>query len=168
MTIVTNHIDEILIKEKRIEKGSYREYALNYYTTKDYYDFIFKKYPGLSPPLYPYPRQVLNVGEEVNKYTKLLESAIEKLNYNKECLEYLINLDAKTYEEINLENNLGISKKLMKEYQEQLNSVKTLLEEQAGTLETEKKERYLKEEILLQQAINKQQEEIDKIYKNYN
>ncbi|PKY17030.1 hypothetical protein RhiirB3_429550 [Rhizophagus irregularis] len=67
-------------------------------------------------------------------YSKLLESEIEKLNYNKE----------------------------LKELQEQLNFVRTFLEEQVGTLEAEKKEHHLKEEI---QAINKQQEEI---YKSYN
>jgi hypothetical protein len=42
-----------------------------------------------------------------------------------------------------------------------------LLEEKAEMLTAEEKERYLEEEILLQQAISKQKEEIDKIYKIY-
>ncbi|GBC03939.1 hypothetical protein RclHR1_05400001, partial [Rhizophagus clarus] len=172
ITMFINSLNELLEKEKKIEGETYRGYLLNKYTTKNYYEFLYAK----NPEVYPWS-QILTyntnnniiINEEVNRenYAKSLELEIEKLNYNKECLEYLISRGAKTYNEIDMENKLEVSKKSMKELQERLNSVRVLLEEQAETLEAEKKERYLKEKILLQQAIDKQLEEIDRICKSY-
>ncbi|RIA84952.1 ankyrin repeat-containing domain protein [Glomus cerebriforme] len=169
---IIQYLNTLLEEEKkRVEKGSYREYALNYYTAEKFYDILQRKKPELFSPRNVYPLYGTHYYEDVNKlkekYTKLLESEIKKLNYNKECLEYLIGHGAKTFKEVNLENNLEIPKKLMKEYQEQLNAIKILLEEQAEMLAAEEKERYLKEETLLQHAVNKQQEHIDKIYNEY-
>lgn len=166
VTIFINSLSDLLEKEKKIYEGTYRGYALNQHTAKNFYEFLYAK----NPQLYPWNSILASNYSIVHRkdYSKLLESEIEKLNYNKECLDYLISRGAKTYKEIEMEKKLEDQKKSMKELQKRLSSVRILLEEQAGTLEAEKKERYLKEEILLQQAINKQQEEIDRICKSYN
>lgn len=168
VTKIFQYLNEIIEKEKEDVKGSYREYALNNHTTNDFYDLFYKTYPALY-----LTNSFQNRCDKKGKnnleenYTKLIELEISKLNYNEECLEYFINHGAKSSKEVILKNNLKMPKKLMKEYQEQLNAIKILLEEKAEVLAAEEKESYLKEEILLQQAINKQQEEIDEIYKVY-
>ncbi|CAB4474476.1 ankyrin [Rhizophagus irregularis] len=165
VTIFINSLSDLLEKEKKIDEGTYRGYVLNRHTAKNFYEFLNAK----NPQLYPW-NSILAPNYSVvhEDYSKLLETEIEKLNYNKKCLDYLISRGAKTYKEIEMESKLQEPKKSMKELQERLNSVRILLEEQAGTLEAEKKERYLKEEILLQHAMNKQQEEIDRICNGYN
>jgi hypothetical protein len=156
------YLDKLLKEEKRAEKGSYREYLLNSRTVDELYNFLHNKYPTLCPLQYstgsfaPY----LNYG--ANDLTKLLELETKKLNYNKECLEYLINHGAKTSFEINLEKSLKIPRDLMKQYKEQLSSVKKSLEKQ-DEMTAEERERYLKEETLLQLNIDNQQKEIDKL-----
>ncbi|CAG8569665.1 18096_t:CDS:10 [Rhizophagus irregularis] len=168
VTKIMQYLKELIKKEKEDVKGSYREYALSQHTIKDFYDFYHKMYPTICPPHSSQkPCNSKDINELKEKYTKLIELEISKLNYNEECLEHFINHGAKNSKEVDLKNNLKIPKKLMKGYQEQLNAIKILMEEKAEVLGSEEKERYLKEEILLQQAINKQQEEIDEIYKTY-
>jgi hypothetical protein len=105
-------LDELIEKEKEVAKGTYREYALNNHTIKEFYDFFSLKYPTLCP-LHSFQKPCNELKE---KYTKLIELEISDLNYNKECLEYLINHGTKNSEEVDLENNLEIPKKLMRGY----------------------------------------------------
>ncbi|GBB92606.1 hypothetical protein RclHR1_02030009 [Rhizophagus clarus] len=150
VTNILQYLDGLIEKEKKDVKGSYREYALNHHTIEDFYEFLRRKYPALCPPhSFQKPYNSEDINELKEKYAKLIELEISKLNYNKECLEYCINHGTK---------NSNIPKKLMKGYQERI-----LPEEKAEMLAAEEKESYLNEEILLQQAVKKQQEEIDEI-----
>jgi hypothetical protein len=139
------YLNELLEEEKRVVKGSYREYALNCYTVEDYYDFLERK----NPNLYPYRQNCVlrkHDGEnEVNKKQdiKFLEEEISKLDHNKECLEYLINHGANTSLELK---------------RERVNTIKNILEEQAGTLVDKEKKHYRREMARLQERIYEYQE----------
>lgn len=98
------YLNELLKEKKRVEKGTYREYALNQNTVEVYYDFLYRK----DPRLYPYRQSyVLRKHYDYEKkYTKLIETETKKLNYNEECLEYLINNGAKSLYDDNDDDDL--------------------------------------------------------------
>ncbi|CAB4492106.1 unnamed protein product [Rhizophagus irregularis] len=122
----------------------------------------YPKSTCLPLPIHDYkcPRTIIESAIILNEGN--IKSYEEKLNGEKEK-EPVSNEDEVTINSLSeLLEKEKKPKKSVKELQEQLNFVRTFLEEQVGTLEAEKKEHHLKEEI---QAINKQQEEI---YKSYN